>query len=235
MRRLSLRRKMFFSLMFAVGCASLLEGTLDYRENREELRESIARNLALFTDEVALLTDLSGDPPQLDARAEEHLERWDGGRFQVIEAGEVRYLFNPPLDPTSEAGARTERNLGQGYRLQAVIDLEPYQRRFRREMQADLLSDNPLFLAVGLGVALLLSHFVLQPVRSLSNALHTFSLQREPQPLPVPPGNDELSRLVESYNTMSTTIANAARARTHLYPLCLSRAAHTAQYRQGPA
>lgn len=206
MRGLSLRRKMFLSLVLAVSCAALLEGTLDYLENRNELHESVDRNLTLFADEVALLLDLSGDGPRLDADAEAHLSRWAGGHFRVLQAGEVRYLYNPPFVDTPEASARIERDLKRGYRLEAVIDLEPYQRRFRREMRADLFSDNPLFLAIGLGVALLLSYFVLQPVRSLSDALHAFSLQREPKPLPVPPGHDELSRLVQTYNTMSAII-----------------------------
>jgi signal transduction histidine kinase len=197
---------MFLSLLLAVSCAALLEGTLDYFENRDELRESVALNLTLFADEVAVLLDLSGEGPRLDTDAEAHLSRWDGGHFRVLQVGEVRYRYNPPFGATPEASARTERDLEQGYRLEAVLDIQPYRERFRREMRADLSSDNPLFLAIGLGVALLLSYFVLQPVRSLSNALHTFSLQREPKPLPVPPGNDELSRLVQTYNTMSATI-----------------------------
>jgi signal transduction histidine kinase len=206
MRSLSLRRKMFLSLVLAVGCAALLEGTLDYLENRNELDSTVDRNLNLFADEVALLLDTSGERPTLEQDATAHLARWEGGHFRVLYNGQLRYLYNEPFPQEFPENAFTERDLGQGYRLEAVLDTALYQARFRREMRADLLSDNPLFLAVGLGIAFLLTYFILQPVRRLSEALHNFSLQRHPEPLPVPPGNDELSRLVRTYNTMSATI-----------------------------
>jgi signal transduction histidine kinase len=76
---------------------------------------------------------------------------------------------------------------------------------FAHPLLLDLL-DVPLFVALALATATVLSRRLERPLRALTRATEQLAAERFPEPLPIPEGDDDLSRLARSFNRMSATL-----------------------------
>jgi signal transduction histidine kinase len=108
--------------------------------------------------------------------------------------------------PTEAAGwLKTERALKEGFVLQAALETRTQNEALQAFWRTELLA-LPLSLLLALMAAYLLFGYLMRPVRHLTEAAHAIAQQRFPKPVPVPPGQDELSDLAESFNRMTQAV-----------------------------
>lgn len=68
------------------------------------------------------------------------------------------------------------------------------------------LIDIPIVLAIAVTIAWGLSSLLGRPLRRLTSATDQLASHRVPEPVPVPPGNDELTDLAQSFNAMAKSV-----------------------------
>lgn len=101
--------------------------------------------------------------------------------------------------------ARLAAQAEAGSALQAADAPSLLERVLGNSLMLGLI-ELPLFLALALGIGWLFTRLVMRPVTELTGALEQVSKQQFPEPVAVPPGDDELSGLARSFNTMSASI-----------------------------
>ncbi len=98
--------------------------------------------------------------------------------------------------------------------LEGVLDvaLEPLEERLppgaapgRTALLLDLL-DVPVFVLLGLGLGHLLSRRIARPLTRLTRATRELAAEGRVEAVNVPPGADELSELVRSFNAMAEAV-----------------------------
>lgn len=199
---MSFRWRLFCCLALAVLTGTAVEAVADYLELREsvglstaaalERTETFARGALRFENGVPNVPEaLPGAP--------------DDARIRVLRAGRAVLEINH-LQPGAEL-ATARRALG-AFTLELAVDRRPYSEALTGSLRRDL-TDDAVQVVLSIGVAWLLSTFLLRPVRSLDRALVAVSKQQFPGPLPVPPGDDVLAGLVRSFNRMSANIEAA--------------------------
>ena len=199
---MSFRWRLFCCLALAVLTGTAVEAVADYLELREsvglstaaalERAETFARGAVRVENGVLNVPEAFPGAP-------------NDARIRVLQGGQVVLDINH-LQPGAELEA-ARRVLG-AYTLELAVDRRPYREALTSSLRRDL-TDDAVQVVLSIGVAWLLSNFLLRPVRGLDRALVAVSEQQFPGPLPVPPGDDALAGLVRSFNRMSTNIEAA--------------------------
>jgi len=203
----SFRLKLFAAIAVAVLITAVLEGGLDraYDHWHDRLEARTLVDLQLFTDTAVAALDLDGGVVGLDATELEALPRLRGERLRIVRDGATVLTFGGLFPSSSEGWALTARYLRDGYRLDVALPLSLLERVLGNDLLLDLL-DLPLLFALAFGVAWAFTRIVMRPIRELTQALRQVSEQEFPKPVPVPEGEDELSELARSFNTMSASM-----------------------------
>jgi signal transduction histidine kinase len=186
---------------------ALIEGALDYTygTSYDRLEGRTRADLHVFADAAMAALRVDGADVALDSTALEALPRLRGERLRLVRDGSTVLTFGGLFPTSTDGWAVTERFVGPNHRLDAALPLGVGERILGSELLLDLL-DLPLLFALAFGVAWALTRLVMRPVGELTLALKQVSEQQFPKPVTVPDGDDELSDLARSFNTMSASI-----------------------------
>lgn len=204
---MSFRLKLFGAIAIAVLVTALVEGALDqaYDLWHERIETRTRADLQAFAATAARALELEGGSADLDTTELEAMPRLSGERLRLVRDGATMLTFGGVFPETSGSWALSERYLRDGYRLDVALRLDPLERVLGSDLLLDLL-DLPLLFALAIGVAWSFTRIVMRPVRELTRGLRQVSEQEFPEPVPVPEGEDELSELGRSFNTMSASM-----------------------------
>jgi len=144
------------------------------------------------------------DPtPHIDPQRYTALAPWSGGRVQIRRGGEIELVYGGPF-PKGPGWAMARFALPGGLDLRVALPslgLEVLKEELRSS-----LTILPLTLFLSLGAGLFLLRYLTRPLQELTQAAQLISEERFPDPLKIPPGNDELAHLARSFNRMSEKI-----------------------------
>lgn len=203
----SFRQKLALSIAVAALLTACIEGVLDIFFDAQVARFQ-AENTDLLSQEsatIALYLELGGNQVSLPDVALSHLE--PDTRFRLLRDNEVVLTGPDPFPEDNDAWAVREGFVDEGYRLEIARPTSSAEQLVLNELFLDLL-DLPLFFLLALIVAWSLTRFALRPVRELTRAARAMAGQLSPTPMPVPPGDDELSQMARSFNQMQTSVQN---------------------------
>ncbi|RIH84161.1 sensor histidine kinase [Calidithermus roseus] len=202
---MGLRSRLVLSLTALALLAVLLEGLLGYWQFQQAIRRDLERDLERFARTVAEAVRLEPSPKLEVARIAD-LPEFSQGRLRLRREGEAAILeTGGPFPENDPAWLRYALPLSQGFVLEAALDVRERQNAFSAYTQTLLISV-PVALVVALGLAALLLGYLMRPLRQLNRATHELAQQRFPEAIPVPPGNDELAELAQSFNRMTQAV-----------------------------
>lgn len=199
------RQKLALSIAVAALLTACIEGALDIFFDAQIDRFQ-AENTDVLSQETAVIAfylEFQGDRVSLGEPALARLE--PDTRFRILRGEQVVLTGPEPFPVDSAAWAVREGFVEGNYRLEIARPTGPAERLLLSELFLDLL-DLPLFFLLALLVAWSLTRFTLRPVRELTLASRAMAQQHFPEPIRVPPGNDELSDMAQSFNLMQTSI-----------------------------
>ncbi len=141
-----------------------------------------------------------------DVTAKTEFQEYSKSSFRVLKDGNVELEYRRfPSGNLSSEYLHKKLNLDNGYTLEIAF----YRGNNDRELKS-YLRTNLLVLPIALAIALITTFFLhgllLRPLRALKRATTQLSKQAIPEPVAIPPGNDELSHLAESYNNMVSSL-----------------------------
>lgn len=127
------------------------------------------------------------------------------GRYRVIRDRQISFEVGGRFPEGQPGWVFARRELEGGFILEGALDTADRRSALTTLTQTVLLA-LPVSLALTLGIAYVLFNYLMLPIRKLTEASHAVAQQRFPEPLPVPPGNDEVSDLANSFNRMSAAV-----------------------------
>lgn len=199
------RSRLMLSLSAVVVLTALLVGGLGFVRFQDTLGREARQDLESVTNAVEQALVITPEQALLDPGRLPRLVELGNSRFRVLRAEQV-FLEIGGRFPTEAAGwLKTERLLEQGFVLQAALETRTQNEALQAFWRTELLA-LPLSLLLALFAAYLLFGYLMRPVRHLTEATHAIAQQRFPKPVPVPPGQDELSDLAESFNRMTQAV-----------------------------
>lgn len=202
---ISFRLRLFLFLFLAVFIGESVDILRDYQELRQSYNTRAQQTLAQVELFAQAITDFSYDPPALKT-PDIDITVPEGGSFQILKGTKV-VLQHPQVKPETALVSK-RYNMLNGYTIALEVDKNVFEQQMSREFREDLL-DDVLQVASSLIIAWLLSGFLFRPLKTLNTAINAVSLQKFPEPIPVPPGQDVLSQLATSFNRMSDNIQSA--------------------------
>lgn len=199
------RSRLMLSLSAVVLLTALLVGGLGFVRFQDTLGREARQDLESLTNAVAQALVITPEQARLDLGRLPKLAELGSSRFRVMREEQV-FLEIGGRFPTEAAGwLKSERVLAEGFVLQAALETRNQKEALQAFWRTELLA-LPLSLLLALIVAYLLFGYLMRPVRHLTEATHAIAQQRFPKPVPVPPGQDELSELAESFNRMTQAV-----------------------------
>ncbi|GEM84633.1 HAMP domain-containing sensor histidine kinase [Meiothermus hypogaeus] len=199
------RSRLMLSLSAVVVLTALLVGGLGFVRFQDTLGREARQDLESVTNAVEQALIITPEQALLDPSRLPRLAELGNSRFRVLRAEQV-FLEIGGRFPTEAAGwLKTERLLEQGFVLQAALETRSQNEALQAFWRTELLA-LPLSLLLALVAAYLLFGYLMRPVRHLTEAAHAIAQQRFPKPVPVPPGQDELSDLAKSFNRMTQAV-----------------------------
>lgn len=199
------RSRLLLSLSAVVVLTALLVGGLGFVRFQDTLGREARQDLESVTIAVEQALIITSEQVRLDPGRLPRLAELGNSRFRVVRAEQV-FLEIGGRFPTGPAGwLITERSLEHGFVLEAAFETRAQNEALQAFWRTELLA-LPLSLLLALIAAYLLFGYLMRPVRHLTEAAHAIAQQRFPKPVPVPPGQDELSDLAESFNRMTQAV-----------------------------
>jgi len=205
---------MTLRLRIAIGTAALaalaagLHLVVGYLSFAQLIQEDINRDLELWSQAVAGSLVIQHGLPVLQGDD----WSWAGGGhtigFRVSKDGRI-YLEGGVLPPEGASDwAWTQRELKDGFVLELAFYVGEYQKALLGQLHAGMVS-LPLVVALASLLGWWLAGRIAGPIVQLSEAADALSRMQFPDPVPPPPGNDELSRLARSFNRMVFAVRDA--------------------------
>ncbi len=203
---MNLRTRLFLGLTAAMLLAVGVQTGAGFLSFQRTLSDDLARDLERFARDAARAIDLEGlRPAWRPDRVPELYTRWSDGRARLTKDGRVYLVYGGRFPEGTPDWARHALPLTNGYRLEVALEALGVRRALGEYLQTSLWT-LPLTLLLALLVAALLARYLMRPIRGLTRAMEQLSRQRFPEPVPLPPGNDELRHLAESFNRMTQAI-----------------------------
>lgn len=204
---MSFRWRLFLGLSILVLTTSAVYSIIGYYTFKRSINSELESSFNSFTTAAQNSLFFDQRPMLLpDATAETEFQEYSNSSFRLLKDDniELEYRRFPAQNSDSEYMYRRV-NLENGY----VLELAFHSGNSGKELQS-YLQTNLLVLPIALAIALLVTFFLhnllLRPLRALQRATTQLSRQAIPEPVAVPPGNDELSQLAESYNKMTISM-----------------------------
>lgn len=193
---LGFRAKLLLGVGLAVALAAGFQLAFSYLALVRAAENGVRRELLLFAQSVYQALDLSGPLPALREEGYALLAPFAHGRARLSKEGRTYLQYGGPL-PEGGGWMKAAWSLPEGYALEVALPRPSLG--FALPALALAL---PLALGVALGITWVLLKEVLRPLRRLARAVEVLSRERFPEPVPVPPGGDEVARLAEGFNRM---------------------------------
>jgi len=205
---------MSLRLRIALGTASLaalaagLHLLIGYASFARLIDDEIQRDLSLWTQAVASNLEIVDGRPRLRGEDWSWLDAGSSIGFRVRK-GNVVYLEGGVLpNSDSKDWAWREQELGDGYVLELALYVGEYRRALLGQLRAGEIS-LPLVIILASLLGWWYAGRITRPITQLAGAADELSRMRFPDPVPPPPGNDELTRLAESFNRMVYAVREA--------------------------
>ena len=201
------RLKVLLTIAAAVVAISLIEATFDFAAPRTRawLEAETERQLERYADSLAAAIEMRGVVPVRVGSATIDTPRRRRVLYRIVLDDQVVHGARDGFPRGESAWDSTERALVGGFRLEAAIRRTPIERFVMNDLLVDVM-DLPLFLVLAFVLSGLLTRNIIRPVRELTLASEQLARQQLPEPIAVPSGDDELSRMARSFNTMSDSI-----------------------------
>ncbi len=201
------RMKIFLSLAAMVMITALLEGSLDLLANRA--RTVMAARSVSEVEEtanaLAAAIELRGEVPVLSGVRPLPDYAFRETRYRIVRDNQVIHGERRQFPETNAAWITASRSLMANMTLEVALERSPFERFLANELLVDL-ADLPIFLGLAFFISWLLSRAIIRPIHELTVASEQLSEQEFPEPLAVPAGGDELTRMATSFNNMSKSI-----------------------------
>ena len=205
---MSFRWRLLLGLLVTVLLTAAIYAVSGFLVFQNAQQRSVARDLATYRQAVLTSLDLSGPQPGF-APSEEALaafETYSNSGFTLWQNGELVLEVGRPLPELLGNEWQVERlELKDGLELQLALNISEDAQALRLYNRTALLA---LLVALALAALLgwVLQQVLLQPLRALQHGVEQLSAQAFPEPVAVPPGNDELSELARSFNRMTASL-----------------------------
>lgn len=199
------RGRLLLSLSAVVVLTALLVGALGFVQFQNTLSQEAWQDLDSATNAIEQALLITPEQVVLDPDRLPRLAELSSSRFRVVRTEQVFLEIGGRYPAAAEGWLKTERLLEHGFVLQAALETHSQNEALRAFWHTELLA-LPISLLLALVVAYLLFGYLMRPVRHLTEATHAIAQQRFPRPIPVPPGQDELSDLAESFNRMAQAV-----------------------------
>ncbi len=204
---MSFRWRLFLGLSVLVLLTSAVYSVIGYYSFQRSIAQDLEDSLNSFTT-AAVNSLVFEDRPMLrpDATAATEFQEYSQSSFRLLKDDnvELEYRRFPKKDHDSEY-LKKQIDLKNGY----ILELAFYSGNSEKELQSYLRTNLlavPIALLVALVITFFLRGFLLKPLSALQKATAQLSKQAIPEPVAIPPGNDELSQLAESYNNMTLSL-----------------------------
>ncbi|HHO55257.1 MAG TPA: HAMP domain-containing histidine kinase [Trueperaceae bacterium] len=204
---MSFRWRLFLGLSALVLITATVYSIIGYYSFQRSINSELESSFNSFTTAVQNSIFFDKRPRfNPDATAQTEFQEYSNSSFRLLKDDnvELEYRRFPTTNINSEYLHRKIK-LDNGY----ILELAFYSGNNDKELKS-YLRTNLLALPIALVVALLTTFFLhrllLHPLRALQRATTQLSKQAIPEPVAIPPGNDELSHLAESYNNMTNSL-----------------------------
>ncbi|WP_457637615.1 ATP-binding protein [Oceanithermus sp.] len=207
---------MSLRLRIALGTASLaalaagMHLLIGYASFARLIDDEIQRDLSLWTQAVASNLKIVDGRPRLLGEDWSWLDAGSSIGFRVRK-GNVVYLEGgvlPNGNDEDKNWAWSHKNLGDGFVLDLAMYVGEYRRALLNQLRAGEVS-LPLVIVLASLLGWWYAGRITRPVARLADAADQLSRMSFPDPVPPPPGNDELTRLAESFNRMVYSVREA--------------------------
>ncbi|AEB11303.1 HAMP domain-containing sensor histidine kinase [Marinithermus hydrothermalis] len=203
---MNLRTRLFLGMTAAMLLAVGVQTGAGYLSFKRTLSDALTQDLERFAQDTARAIDLEGlRPAWRPDRVPELYGRWSNGRARLTKDGRVYLVYGGRFPEAAPDWARYTLSLTNGYRLEVALEALEVRRALGEYLRTSLWV-LPLTLLLALFLAALLARYLMRPIRGLTRAMEQLSRQRFPEPVPPPPGNDELRHLAESFNRMTQAL-----------------------------
>ena len=205
---MSLRLRIALGTAAIAAVAAGLHFVVGYLSFSELLREDIQRDLEVWSGAVAGTLVFQQGRPALAGSDWPWVSAGGSLGFRVRK-GNVVYIEGGVLPEAADPNwVWTEKPLQDGYVLELVAYVGEYRKALAGQLRAGLVS-LPLVVLLASGLGWWLAGRIARPIGQLSEAADALSQMRFPDPVPPPPGDDELSRLARSFNRMVFAVQGA--------------------------
>lgn len=205
---------MSLRLRIALGTAAVavvaggLYLVVGYLSFSELLRKDIQGDLGVWSDTIARTLVIEQGQPRLSGSDWPWLSAGGSMGFRVRK-GNVIYIEGGVLPEAQDPNwVWAQRSLEGGFVLELAAYVGEYRKALAGQLRAGLVS-LPLVVLLAVALGWWLAGRIARPIGQLSAAADALSTMRFPDPVPPPPGDDELSRLASSFNRMVYAVREA--------------------------
>lgn len=205
---------MSLRLRIALGTAALaalaagMHLVVGYVSFARLIDDEIQRDLSMWTQAVASNLEISDGRPRLRGEDWSWLDAGSSIGFRVRK-GNVVYLEGGVLPQDDDRNWVWKREeLADGFVLELALYVGEYRRALLSQLRAGEFS-LPLVVVLASLLGWWYAGRIARPVTQLAAAADQLSRMSFPDPVPPPPGNDELTRLAESFNRMVYAVREA--------------------------
>lgn len=186
---------------------ALVYSFLGYVSFQRSLEGNLEESFQSFKTAAISSLDVTGTRPLFipNDMTETIFEEYSSSRFRVINNQGLNLEFGGSF-PEGTASYRFESfPLENNYALELAFFDEENRSALRSYLRTSFYA-LPAALAFALIAAFTLQRFLLRPLKALRLATTELSQQAIPEPVPVPPGQDDLSQLALSFNRMTQSM-----------------------------
>ncbi len=199
--------RLFIGITTAVLLTALVYSFLGYLSFQRSLEGNLEESFQSFKTAAKSSLDLTGSRPLFipNDMTQTVFEEYSSSRFRVINAQGLNLEFGGSF-PENAASYRFESlPLENNYALELAFFDEENRGALRSYLRTSFYA-LPAALAFALIAAFTLQRFLLRPLKALRLATTELSQQAIPEPILVPPGQDDLSQLALSFNRMTLSM-----------------------------
>ena len=204
---MSFRWRLLLGLSLAVLLTASTYGLTGYVTFRNAINRTASETQTKLQQEIIASLDLSVTPPAFSPTPDlrNTLELYGNAKFRLNQNNEPRIEYGG-IFPNPGADWRISTiPLNDTYTLELALNNRSNRRALASYVQTSLLA-LPFALGVAVLLSVLLQRVLLRPLRSLYLATNVLSRQAIPKPVQVPRGNDELTKLAQSFNRMTASL-----------------------------
>ena len=202
------RVRLLLGLALAVILAAGIQAVIGYSLYKRWLDDSANSYVERYLSNLSNGVDMKGAQPVFDENQLSYAPSdWSWIRYRFLDEDKV-YFEGPESEafPTDDRRwTKGAKAMDDGYQFEVALNLEEIRQSLEDYTRTTVLT-LVLTLGAALGLIVLFFRFSMQPIRRLTLATQALTKERFPEPVLVPPGNDEVARLARSFNHMTAEL-----------------------------